>query len=91
MSRHVQPDPRRPPSTRRNASCFGPGRAADQALTGTDDLAGRLPDSDRHHLAFGGFLASLPPVLRTLVLATVAVPIVIYASCPSCKSSGCTS
>ena len=34
------------------------------------------------NLAFGGFLASLPPVLRTFVLATVAVPIVIYGLMP---------
>ena len=34
------------------------------------------------NLAFGGLLASLPNVLRTFVLATVAVPIVIYGLMP---------
>ena len=29
-------------------------------------------------------LKTLSPVLRTIVLATVAVPIVIYGSCPDC-------
>ena len=30
------------------------------------------------NLALGGWLRTLPPLLRTFVLATVAVPIVIY-------------
>ncbi len=34
------------------------------------------------NLAFGEQLAQLPSVLRTFVLATVAVPIVIYALMP---------
>ena len=34
------------------------------------------------NLAFGSALAQLPSVLRTFVLATVAVPIVIYALMP---------
>jgi len=34
------------------------------------------------NLALGGWLKSLSPVLRTLVLATVAVPIVIYGVMP---------
>lgn len=34
------------------------------------------------NLAFGGWLAELPSVLRTFVLATVAVPIVIYGLMP---------
>jgi antibiotic biosynthesis monooxygenase (ABM) superfamily enzyme len=34
------------------------------------------------NLAFGGWLKNLPSVLRTLVLATVAVPIVIYGLMP---------
>ena len=34
------------------------------------------------NLALGGWLATLTPVLRTLVLATVAVPIVIYGLMP---------
>jgi antibiotic biosynthesis monooxygenase (ABM) superfamily enzyme len=34
------------------------------------------------NLAFGGLLADLPSVLRTVVLATVAVPIVIYGLMP---------
>jgi antibiotic biosynthesis monooxygenase (ABM) superfamily enzyme len=34
-------------------------------------------------LALGGWLATLTPVLRTLVLATVAVPIVIFGLMPA--------
>ena len=34
------------------------------------------------NLAFGDRLAQLPSVLRTFVLATVAVPIVIYGLMP---------
>jgi len=34
------------------------------------------------NLAFGDWLALLSPVLRTFVLATVAVPIVIYGLMP---------
>jgi antibiotic biosynthesis monooxygenase (ABM) superfamily enzyme len=34
------------------------------------------------NLAFGDTLAQLPSVLRTFVLATVAVPIVIYGVMP---------
>ena len=34
------------------------------------------------NLALGPWLATLTPVLRTLVLATVAVPIVIYGLMP---------
>jgi antibiotic biosynthesis monooxygenase (ABM) superfamily enzyme len=34
------------------------------------------------NLAFGDSLATLHPVLRTFVLATVAVPIVIYGIMP---------
>ncbi|WP_248761250.1 hypothetical protein [Pseudarthrobacter sp. SSS035] len=34
------------------------------------------------NLAFGDWLAVLHPVLRTFVLATVAVPIVIYGIMP---------
>jgi antibiotic biosynthesis monooxygenase (ABM) superfamily enzyme len=34
------------------------------------------------NLALGDWLATLSPVLRTLVLATVAVPIVIYGLMP---------
>jgi antibiotic biosynthesis monooxygenase (ABM) superfamily enzyme len=34
------------------------------------------------NLAFGSTLAQLPSVLRTFVLATVAVPIVIYGLMP---------
>jgi antibiotic biosynthesis monooxygenase (ABM) superfamily enzyme len=34
------------------------------------------------NLVLGGWLATLTPVLRTLVLATVAVPIVIYGLMP---------
>jgi antibiotic biosynthesis monooxygenase (ABM) superfamily enzyme len=35
------------------------------------------------NLALGGWLGTLPAVLRTLVLATIAVPIVIYGLMPS--------
>ncbi len=34
------------------------------------------------NLAFGGWLASMAPVARTFVLATVAVPVVIYGLMP---------
>lgn len=34
------------------------------------------------NLALGGWLRTLPSVVRTLVLATVAVPIVIYGLMP---------
>jgi antibiotic biosynthesis monooxygenase (ABM) superfamily enzyme len=34
------------------------------------------------NLALGGWLGTLSPVLRTFVLATVAVPIVIYGLMP---------
>jgi antibiotic biosynthesis monooxygenase (ABM) superfamily enzyme len=34
------------------------------------------------NLTLGDLLAELPPVLRTLVLSTVAVPIVIYGLMP---------
>jgi antibiotic biosynthesis monooxygenase (ABM) superfamily enzyme len=34
------------------------------------------------NLALGGWLRTLPAVLRTMVLATVAVPIVIYGLMP---------
>ncbi|WP_201293264.1 hypothetical protein [Arthrobacter zhaoguopingii] len=34
------------------------------------------------NLVFGTWLGMLPPVLRTFVLATVAVPIVIYGIMP---------
>ncbi len=34
------------------------------------------------NLAFGDWLATMPAVLRTFVLATIAVPIVIYGLMP---------
>jgi antibiotic biosynthesis monooxygenase (ABM) superfamily enzyme len=34
------------------------------------------------NLAFGGWLASMSSVVRTFVLATIAVPIVIYGLMP---------
>ena len=34
------------------------------------------------NVAFGGWLASMSPVVRTFVLATTAVPIVIYGLMP---------
>jgi len=34
------------------------------------------------NLALGGWLRTLTPILRTFVLATIAVPIVIYALMP---------
>ena len=34
------------------------------------------------NLAFGGWLRTLSPVMRTFILATVAVPIVIYGLMP---------
>ena len=35
------------------------------------------------NLAFGDWLRTMSPVLRTFVLATIAVPIVIYGLMPS--------
>jgi antibiotic biosynthesis monooxygenase (ABM) superfamily enzyme len=35
------------------------------------------------NLTFGGWLGTMSPVLRTFVLATVAVPIVIYGLMPN--------
>ena len=40
------------------------------------------------NLALGDTLADLPSVLRTLVLATVAVRSSSTASCPACTGSG---
>ena len=34
------------------------------------------------NLAFGDWLRPMPPVLRTFVLATIAVPVVIYGLMP---------
>ena len=34
------------------------------------------------NVAFGGWLGAMTPVLRTFVLATIAVPIVIYGLMP---------
>jgi antibiotic biosynthesis monooxygenase (ABM) superfamily enzyme len=34
------------------------------------------------NVAFGNWLGSMPPVVRTFVLATIAVPIVIYGLMP---------
>jgi len=34
------------------------------------------------NLTFGGWLGTMSPVLRTFVLATIAVPIVIYGLMP---------
>jgi antibiotic biosynthesis monooxygenase (ABM) superfamily enzyme len=34
------------------------------------------------NLAFGDWLGTMSPVLRTFVLATIAVPIVIYGQMP---------
>ena len=35
------------------------------------------------NLAFGGWLGTMSPVVRTFVLATIAVPVVIYGLMPS--------
>lgn len=40
------------------------------------------------NLAFGSTLSQLPSVLRTFVLATVAVPIVSTGSCRACTRFG---
>jgi antibiotic biosynthesis monooxygenase (ABM) superfamily enzyme len=34
------------------------------------------------NVAFGDRLASMPPIMRTFVLATIAVPIVVYGLMP---------
>ena len=39
------------------------------------------------NLTFGDWLAPMPPVLRTFVLATIAVPIVIYGLMPRLHSA----
>ena len=39
------------------------------------------------NLALGDWLAALTPVVRTFVLATIAVPIVIYGLCRTCTDS----
>ena len=58
-------------------------RAADQAPTGAHDLAGGLPrPSTLLNLTIGPRLADLAMVRRTFVLATIAVPIVIYGLMP---------
>ena len=41
-----------------------------------------LPTLTVLNLALGGWLATLTPVVRTFVLATIAVPIVIYGLMP---------
>jgi len=41
-----------------------------------------LPTLTVLNVAFGGWLASMPVLPRTFVLATVAVPIVIYGLMP---------
>ena len=56
--------------------------AAHQAPARADDLGRGLPDPHGLNLALGDTLADLPSVLRTFVLATVAVPIVIYGLMP---------
>ena len=57
-------------------------RAADEAPGGADDLGRGLPDPDPLNLTLGPYLADLGTVLRTFVLATIAVPIVIYGVMP---------
>ena len=56
--------------------------AAEQAPARSHDLALRLPDATGLNLAFADSLRTLSPVLRTFVLATIAVPIVIYGFMP---------
>jgi antibiotic biosynthesis monooxygenase (ABM) superfamily enzyme len=41
-----------------------------------------FPTLTAHNVALGPWLATLSPVLRTLILSTVAVPIVIYGVMP---------
>ena len=41
-----------------------------------------FPTLSALNLAFGGWLGTLTPVVRTFVLTTIAVPIVIYGLMP---------
>lgn len=63
----------------------GTGRAADQGSVGPDDQAGCLPTPSVPNLALGGWPKTLSPATRTFVLATVAVPIVIYGLMPQLR------
>jgi antibiotic biosynthesis monooxygenase (ABM) superfamily enzyme len=40
------------------------------------------------NLAFGGWLRTLSPVLGTFILATIAVPIVLYGLIPDLRRPG---
>ena len=62
----------------------GRGRTADQAPTGPDDLACGFPSLTLLNLGLDDWLSTLTPVIRTFMLATIAVPIVIYGLMPSC-------
>lgn len=55
-------------------------RSTQQARAGTDDLARRLPDPDGRQP--WRLAAPMNPVLRTFVLATIAVPIFIHGLMP---------
>ena len=72
------------PSTPSNAAALDPRRwPADQAPARGHDLGRRVPDPHRCSTSRSatGYRRT-PTVLRTFVLATVAVPIVIYGVMP---------
>jgi antibiotic biosynthesis monooxygenase (ABM) superfamily enzyme len=59
-----------------------PGPTAEQAPAQSHDLACVFPTLTVINLALGDWLKTFSPVLRTFVLATIAVPIVIYGLMP---------
>ncbi len=60
-----------------------PPAPPDQAPARPDDLARRLPDPHSSSTSLlGDWLHTLSTVVRTFVLATIAVPIVIYGLMP---------
>ena len=64
------------------AGAARPGRAAEQAPARPDDLDRGLSDPHHSEPALMPWLITMGPVLRTFVLATIAVPIVIYGLMP---------
>lgn len=64
------------------------GPASEQASARAHDLPVRLPTLTVINLTFGDWLRTFSPVMRTLILATVAVPIVIYGLMSS-SAVGC--
>ena len=78
MSNPTANPPNPPPDPDRASARVG----RPQASTGPDDLAVRVPDPDRAQPCARRLARDAVAVLRTFVLATVAVPIVIYGLMP---------